>query len=210
MRLLPGKDAPLFHQPSEKTRMPDEPPRKKDNARKTGPRPVTSIEDKPAAALRTMRLHLELGEVEAALAVYKKSHGRLSGWQPQESDWIDLIQALTDQDCWGEAAHVMLDYVQAVPEPSPRVQLKLAQVLIQKLAAHAGAVRAASDSAGGIIGEARSDPQSACRAGPAHARGRRARAARRIVVTDRDRCAKLLRVCFPAARMPLFHQRPSS
>ncbi len=134
MRLPSGSDAPLLHQPSEKTRMPDDPPRKKDNAKKTGPRPVTSIEDKPAAALRTMRLHLELGEIEAALAVYKKSHGHLSGWQPQESDWIDLIQALANQDCWGDAAHVMLDYVQAVPEPSPRVRLKLAQVLIQKLA----------------------------------------------------------------------------
>jgi hypothetical protein len=113
--------------------MPDEPQRKKDNARKSGPRPVTSIEDKPAAVLRTMRLHLELGEVEAALGVYKNSRGRLSGWQPLESDWIDLIQALIDQNYWGEAAHVMRDYGQTVPEPSPRVQLKLAQILIQKL-----------------------------------------------------------------------------
>jgi hypothetical protein len=133
MPLLPGRDALLFDQRSEKTRMPHDPPRKKDNERKSGPRPVTSIEDKPAAALRAMRLHLELGEIEAALGVYKNSRGRLSGWQPQESDWIDLIQALTDQDYWGEAAHVMRDYMQTVPEPSPRVQLKLAQVLIQKL-----------------------------------------------------------------------------
>jgi hypothetical protein len=112
--------------------MPDELSGKK-RAGKTGLPPVTSIEDKPAAALRAMRLHIELGEVEAALAVYKNSRSQLSGWEPRESDWIDLIQALVDQHNWGEAAHVMRDYVQAVPEPSPRVQLKLAQVLIQKL-----------------------------------------------------------------------------
>jgi hypothetical protein len=80
-----------------------------------------------------MRLHLEMGELEAALAVYKKSRGRMSGWQPQESDWLDLIQALMTQDFWGEAARVMQDYLRCVPAPSPRVRLKLAQVLIQKL-----------------------------------------------------------------------------
>ena len=75
-----------------------------------------------------------MAKIEAALAVYKKSSSKLSGWQPQESDWRDLIQALLDQDFWGEAAHVMRDYLRKTPEPSPRVRLKLAQVLIQKLA----------------------------------------------------------------------------
>ena len=61
---------------------------------KEGGGQVTSMEDAGAVALRTMRLHLELGEVEAALAVYKKSSRSLSAWQPAESDWVDLIQAL--------------------------------------------------------------------------------------------------------------------
>jgi hypothetical protein len=80
-----------------------------------------------------MRLHLELGEVEAALAVYQKSSRSLAGWQPQESDWIDLIQALLDQNAWGEVAGVMREYIERAAEPSPRVRLKLAQVCIQKL-----------------------------------------------------------------------------
>jgi hypothetical protein len=121
---------------SDVTRLPRDKPRSKaKKKRKKGEaRPVTSIEDSSAGALRTLRLHLEFGEIEAALAVYRKSSSKLSGWQPQESDWRDLIQALLDQASWGEAAHVMGDYLRKAPEPSPRVRLKLAQVLIQKLA----------------------------------------------------------------------------
>jgi membrane associated rhomboid family serine protease len=117
----------------EKTRLPGNEPRKKKTAKKSGRKPVKSIEDKSAAALRTLRLHLEMGEIEAALSVYKTSRGRIDGWQPQESDWLDLIGALTEQDDWGEAAHVMRDYCRTVSAPAPRVRLKLAQVLIQKL-----------------------------------------------------------------------------
>jgi membrane associated rhomboid family serine protease len=112
----------------------DKPKSKGKRKRKKGEaRPVKSIEDSSASALRSLRLHLEYGEIEAALAVYKSSSSKLSGWQPQESDWRDLIQALLDQDYCGEAAHVMRDYVRNASEPSPRVRLKLAQVLIQKL-----------------------------------------------------------------------------
>ena len=95
---------------------------------------VTSIEDAGAVALRAMRLHLELAEVEAALAVYNKSSRTLPAWQPADADWRDLIQALLNQSAWGDAARVMRDYDQRAAEPSPRVRLKLAQVMIQKLA----------------------------------------------------------------------------
>ena len=95
---------------------------------------VSSIEDAAAVALRTMRRHLELGEVEAAVAVYQKSSRSLAGWQPEESDWVDLIQAVLDQNAWGDAALIMRDYVKRSPAPSPRIRLKLAQVLIQRLA----------------------------------------------------------------------------
>jgi membrane associated rhomboid family serine protease len=107
--------------------------KRKRKGKKVAPK-VTSIEDARAVALRTMRLHLELAEVEAALAVYNKSTRSLSGWQPAESDWRDLIQALINLGAWGDAATVMRDYVQRATEPSSRVRLKLAQVLIQKLA----------------------------------------------------------------------------
>jgi hypothetical protein len=107
--------------------------KRKRKGKKEGPK-LMSMEDAGAVALRAMRLHLELAEVEAALAVYNKSTRSLPGWQPAESDWRDLIQALLDLNAWGDATTVMRDYVQRSAEPSPRVRLKLAQVLIQKLA----------------------------------------------------------------------------
>ena len=62
--------------------------------------------------VRTMRLHLELGEVDAALAVYHKSKRSLADWRPAESDWLNLIQALLGQNAWNDAVAVMRDYVE--------------------------------------------------------------------------------------------------
>ena len=95
---------------------------------------VTSVEDAAAVALRAMRLHLELGEVDAALGVYHKSKRSLADWRPAESDWLNLIQGMLGQNAWNDAVAVMRDYVERTAEPSPRVLLKLGQVLIQKLA----------------------------------------------------------------------------
>ncbi len=80
-----------------------------------------------------LRQHLDLGEVEAALAVYRKWSRSASGWQPTERDCRDLIEALLEEDRWDDAVLVMRDYVSKQAEPSPRVRLKLAQILIQKL-----------------------------------------------------------------------------
>jgi membrane associated rhomboid family serine protease len=101
---------------------------------KGGAPQVKSVENAPAAALRTMRLHLEMGEVEAALAVYKQSSRKFANWEIPQSDWLDLIQAVLEQNAWVEGTSVMRDYIERTAEPSPRVRLKLAQVLIQKLA----------------------------------------------------------------------------
>ena len=108
-------------------------PKQKKNGKKSK-MAASSMEDAAALALRRMRRHLELREVEAAVAVYQKSSRSLAGWQPEESDWVDLIQAVLDQNAWGDAALIMRDYVKRSPTPSPRIRLKLAQVLIQKLA----------------------------------------------------------------------------
>src|SRR5439155_24854882 len=86
-----------------------------------------------ATVHRASRKHREIGEVKAALAVYTKSSSSLAGWQPPEPDWRDLIEGLVDQSLWNDAVRVMRDYVGKLPEPSPRVRLKLAQILIQKL-----------------------------------------------------------------------------
>ncbi len=110
----------------------DRPSRPKKKAKGTA-RAVTSMEDAEAKALRTMRLHLEMGEFEAALAVYRQSRRAIAGWQPHERDWLELIQALVEQNTWDAAIPVIREYLEDTAKPSPRVQLKLAQILIQKL-----------------------------------------------------------------------------
>lgn len=96
-------------------------------------RPVKSIVDPSTLALRTIREHLDLGEVEAALAVYRKTSGSRRDWQLPETDCRDLAKSLLEQHAWEDAASVMRDHVRTAFEPSVRIRLKLAQILIQKL-----------------------------------------------------------------------------
>lgn len=91
-----------------------------------------SPEERAAAMLRAFRGHLELRETEAALAVYQKARRAACAWGPPDREWRDLIEALIVDERWDDAVSVMRDYVREAPEPSPRVRLKLAQVLIQK------------------------------------------------------------------------------
>jgi membrane associated rhomboid family serine protease len=95
--------------------------------------PIKSFVDPSARALQAIREHLDLGEVEAALAVYRKTTGSRPDWQLPESDCRDLAKALLELHAWEDAASVMRDHVRLAFEPSARIRLKLAQVLIQKL-----------------------------------------------------------------------------
>ncbi len=52
---------------------------------------------------------------------------------PRNATGADLIESLLGQDFWEDGVQVMRDYVRNQPDPSPRIRLKLAQVLIQKL-----------------------------------------------------------------------------
>ena len=84
---------------------------------------VTSIEDAAAGALRTHAHASRAGRSRGGpVAVYQKSSRSLAGWQPQESDWVNLIQALSVQNAWSDAALVMRDYVKRSPRPSPRIR----------------------------------------------------------------------------------------
>ncbi len=94
---------------------------------------VKSIVDPSTKALRTFRQHLDLGEIEAALAVYQKRSRSRPDWQLSEADCRDLAEALLEQHAWDDAVAVMRDHVRSAFEPSARIRLKLAQILIQKL-----------------------------------------------------------------------------
>jgi hypothetical protein len=80
-----------------------------------------------------VRQHLDLGETEAALAVYQHYRRKLVQWRLPERDWLALMQAAINQKSWNEAVLVARDYLSGVEAASPRVRLKLAQILVQNL-----------------------------------------------------------------------------
>jgi membrane associated rhomboid family serine protease len=100
-----------------------------------------SFEDPSAAAIRRLRGHLELGEIEAALGLYQKTRQKRPSWRPPDADRLDLIKALIDQGIWDDSIAVMTDYVKEAESPSPRIRLKLAQFLLQKQLRPARALR---------------------------------------------------------------------
>ncbi|MFO0892384.1 MAG: hypothetical protein U0790_24995 [Isosphaeraceae bacterium] len=109
-------------------------------SRNPGPASIP-FEDPSAAALRALRGHLELEEVEAARGVYDQSRRKIAGWQPPPADWLVLISSLIRYEFWDDAIRVLEAYLAEVESPSPRARLKLAQLLIQKQARPARALR---------------------------------------------------------------------
>jgi len=120
-------------------------------------RPVTSIVDPASAALKTFREHLDLGEVEAALAYYKQTSKHRPDWQVSEADCRELTKALLEQRAWEDAVFVMRDHVRRAFEPSPRIRLKLAQILIQKLARPLQALKVLDEIPAGTLPESLED-----------------------------------------------------
>ncbi|AMV37212.1 rhomboid family intramembrane serine protease [Planctomyces sp. SH-PL62] len=84
-------------------------------------------------ALRTLRGHLDAEETEAALSFYRTTRRRLRGWRPPDPERVDLIKALVAAQAWEEAAGVMQAYLDESNLPSPKIRLKLAEVLIRRL-----------------------------------------------------------------------------
>jgi hypothetical protein len=122
-------------------RGPAPPPRKKvRRAEKEADNPK-SIEDRNATALRRLRGYLDAGETEAAQGAYDKAMRTVPGWQPPDPDWLDLIKALNAEKMWPASVSVMEDYLRRSSDPSPRVRLKLAQILIKEQQRPAHALR---------------------------------------------------------------------
>jgi hypothetical protein len=90
------------------------------------------FEDESSAAVRSLRGHLELEEIEAALGVYRQTRRTISGWRPPPREWLELIQELIKNQSWSDAVELMTSYVEEAEGPSARVRLKLGQVLVQK------------------------------------------------------------------------------
>ena len=85
------------------------------------------------AALQTLRAHLDAGETEAAMGCYRAMRRRLPGWRPPDPERLDLVKALVAAQAWEDAAGVMQAYLNESRLPSPKIRLKLAEVLIRRL-----------------------------------------------------------------------------
>jgi hypothetical protein len=106
-----------------------------------------------AAAVRRLRGHLDAGEAEAAHGVYEKAVRTIEGWQPPDPEWLDLIKALNAAKLWPASVAVMEDYLRRASEPSPRVRLKLGQILIHEQSRPGHALRVLGEIPEGALPE---------------------------------------------------------
>lgn len=100
-----------------------------------------TLEDRATQAQRRLRHALDEGDVHEALAEYDTSVRSVANWEPFGPDWLDLIKMLVAEKLWRESVTVMEDYLRRSPDPSPRVRITLAQVLIRELQRPAHALR---------------------------------------------------------------------
>ena len=99
------------------------------------------VEDPASAATRKVRRLLGAGDALGAQAACDKAMRTVAGWQPEKGDWLALIKGLIDAKETRAAATVMEDYLRRAEEPSPRVRLKLAQMLVREQERPAHALR---------------------------------------------------------------------
>lgn len=90
-------------------------------------------EDPDLLAVRTLREHLDADETEAAMGFYRAFRRKRPAWRPPDPERVDLIKALAAVGQWEDAAGVMQAYLDESRLPSPKIRLKLAEVLIRRL-----------------------------------------------------------------------------
>lgn len=92
-----------------------------------------SDEQKGADARKRVGKMLDQGIAGGALQAYQKAKSAIPGWGLDESEHLRLIKALHEEKAWADSVAVLRDYIERFPEKAPRVQLRLAQVLVREL-----------------------------------------------------------------------------
>lgn len=104
-------------------------------------KPKKSDDERALYALNMLGAHLDADEVEAALAVYKTTRRKIRGWRPPDSDRLRLIKALLHQKAWEDVVGVTRAYLDESQLPSPKIRLRMAEVLIRRLDKPAAGLR---------------------------------------------------------------------
>lgn len=120
----------------------------KKRAKKTAKKPTRTADERAQDALQAFLAHLNADETEAALSVYKDARRKLRGWRPPDSDRLRLIKALLDQNAWNDVLGVMRAHLDEAELPPPKIQLKMAEVLIRRLDKPAAGLRVLEEVAG--------------------------------------------------------------
>jgi membrane associated rhomboid family serine protease len=100
-----------------------------------------------AAQEASLNFHRALREEgpDAAFITYNRAVRSVAGWHPGPTDWHELIRVLVNAKLWRPAITVMEDYLRRAHDPSPRVRLTLAQVLVGEPQRPAHALRVLAD-----------------------------------------------------------------
>ena len=116
----------------------DAAPKKSRRATKKEPE---SLEDAAQDATTRFRHALREEGPDAAFVSYNRAVRTVAGWHPGPTDWHELIRILVNAKLWRPAITVMEDYIRRANDPSPRVRLTLAQVLVREPQRPAHALR---------------------------------------------------------------------
>lgn len=123
---------------AEKKR-PGRPPERR--PRKKAKKPKGSGDDPDVVALRKLRAHLDAGETEAAMGFYRDVRRKRPSWRPPDPERLELVKALLAAGWWEDATGVMRAYLDESRLPSPKIRLRLADVLIRRLDRPAAGLR---------------------------------------------------------------------
>jgi hypothetical protein len=83
-------------------------------------------------ALQLLRTHLSENNTRAALVTFQKEAGAdARGWEPPAAELAALINALHQENMWGDSIPLMVQAVRRFPEKAAPIRLKLAQILVQ-------------------------------------------------------------------------------
>jgi len=95
------------------------------------PQALRSIPADHAMFLATaLKNRLATGDAAGAAEFYEKQRDAHPDWKLEETQLMELIKSLHKQQFWSASLRPMTDYVRQFPDNSIRVQLKLAQILL--------------------------------------------------------------------------------
>jgi hypothetical protein len=107
-------------------------------------------EAQSGAAVRRIHALIDSDDIPGAIDAYQTTARTLYNW-PAQSDLYSMIKALHAKGAEVESVPLLRDHCRNHPQESPKVRLKLAQILMSKLDRPAAALRVLEDASAGRL-----------------------------------------------------------